>query len=126
MQTYDTKQQLIDEIETTFEKFFKEFTNIDENDLHLSIASVDRTPAEILAYQIGRLCLLMSREQDELAGKEVITPAVGVKRNQMGILYQSFYDTYSKLSLVELLELFKTTKEQFIEWIFSLNEEVIF
>jgi hypothetical protein len=126
MQTYNTKQDLIYEVETTFESFYKEFTDINEKEMHLRSTSVDKTPAEMLAYQIGRLRLLMSWEQDELAGKEVITPAPGMKRNQMGTLYQSFYDTYAHLPFSELLSLFKTTKEQFITRISSLDEQILF
>ncbi|MDR1285263.1 MAG: ClbS/DfsB family four-helix bundle protein [Campylobacteraceae bacterium] len=44
----------------------------------------------------------------------------------MGKLYQKFYDEYEKLSLVELLKKFDESKKQFIKWINSLEEQVLF
>ena len=63
---------------------------------------MDRTPAENLAYQVGRTTLLLKREAGEKRGMDVKTPSEQFKWNQLGGLYQWFTDTYAHLSLAEL------------------------
>jgi hypothetical protein len=126
MKTYETKQDLINEINKTYSVFVAEFVDVDEKNLHLRIKTVDKTPFEMLAYQIGWLELVMSWEKNEMAGKEVIMPAPGIKWNKLGDLYQSFYEKYKELSLSRLLKKFEKTNLAFIEFIAQLDEDVIF
>jgi hypothetical protein len=126
MKTYETKEDLIKEIDKTYLTFVAEFADIDDKKLHLRIKTVDKTPFEMLAYQIGWLELLMSWEKNEIAGKEVIMPAPGIKWNKLGDLYQGFYEKNRELSLSKLLKKFEKTKLTFIEFINGLDEDVIF
>ena len=126
MQTYKTKQDLINEIDKTYSNFVAEFVDVAEKKLHSRIKTVDKTPFEMLAYQIGWLNLVMSWETDEMAGKEVVMPAPGIKWNKMGDLYQRFYEKYADLSLPKLLKKFEKTKCEFIEFIARTDEAVIF
>ncbi len=126
MAQYKTKQELIAAINKSYEAFISEFTDVNPRDIHKKVAEVDRTPSEILAYQIGWLNLILQWEQDELAGKKVETPAPGLKWNELGILYQSFYDKSAKDDLPTLLEKFATAKEKFVTWINSLDEKTLF
>lgn len=82
--------------------------------------------AEILAYQLGWLNLVMKWDRDEKAGETVITPSPDYKWNQLGGLYQSFYHTYATYSLDELRSLFKETEQQWQNWIDSLSDEELF
>ena len=43
--------------------------------------------------------MLLSWEEQEQRGLTVQTPAEGYKWNQLGALYQSFYQTYGQMSL---------------------------
>lgn len=90
MQAYADKYALISEISKTAGLFIKEFNEISEADKDLRLESVDRTPGEILSYQLGWMDLIRSWDHDELEGKKVIMPAPGYKWNQLGGLYQSF------------------------------------
>ena len=126
MKTYETKEDLIKEIDKTYLTFVAEFVDIDDKKLHSRIKTVDKTPFEMLAYQIGWLELLMSWEKNEMAGKEVIMPAPGIKWNKLDDLYQSFYEKNKELSLSKLLKKFEKTKLTFIEFINRLDEDVIF
>lgn len=126
MQTYNSKQELMEAIETSFTRFYNEFINIDPSLIHKKIEAVDKSPYEMIAYQIGWINLVMSWEKEELAGKVVITPTPEYKWNQLGGLYQSFYDEYKNLTLKELLVLFLNSKCKLIDWIDTLSEVELF
>ncbi|MDR0664993.1 MAG: ClbS/DfsB family four-helix bundle protein [Helicobacteraceae bacterium] len=126
MKVYKTKQDLIDEINKTYNLFIAEFAEINNKDIHERVIGIDKTPSEALAYQIGWLNLLLSWEKDELAGKKVETPAPNMKWNEIGKLHRRFYDAYKQLSLSELLKKFDSGKNDFVDWIGSLDEKVLF
>jgi hypothetical protein len=126
MKDYSNKQELIEAIEISYNKFVAEFTDIAEKDLHKRIDGVDKTPAEMLAYQIGWLKLVLSWEKDEMAGKKVVTPKPNIKWNKLGELYQSFYEEYKELTLEKLLKIFEKANKDFVNWIKSLNDKILF
>jgi hypothetical protein len=66
MQEYQSKQALIDEIKKTAELFIKEFDDIAEADKDIRCDEVDRTPQEIIAYQLGWMDLIRGWDNDEL------------------------------------------------------------
>ena len=126
MAGYADKNELIQEIRKTADAFIKEFDEVAEAEKDIRYEEVDRTPQELIAYQLGWMNLLRGWDRDELAGKEVITPAPGYKWNQMGALYQGFYDQYQDKSLEQLKEEFETTVSSFLEWLDGFSEEQIF
>ncbi|MCL2085729.1 ClbS/DfsB family four-helix bundle protein [Candidatus Saccharibacteria bacterium] len=126
MAQYKNKQELIDEINKSYGAFVMEFDNIRPEDIHKRVEGVDRTPSEMIAYQIGWLNHIMQWEKDELAGKKVETPAPGLKWNEMGKLYQQFYDKYAEDNLGTLLMKFAEAKEEFVSWIATLDEKTLF
>ena len=62
MQTYVHKAALITEIELQAKRFCDEFQTIAEADKDLLLESVERTPAQMLAYQIGWMQLIWQWE----------------------------------------------------------------
>ena len=126
MQEYKNGKELIDEINKTYDLFVAEFSDVKNEDIHKRCDSVDKTPSEMIAYQIGWLYHILQYEKDELAGKEVITPAPGLKWNELGKLYQIFYNTYAKDDLKTLLKKFDDAKEELVTWIDSLDEKTLF
>ena len=126
MAGYESKQALIAEIEKTAALYIKEFEGIPETDRDQLMEGVDRTPAQMIAYQLGWLDLIMGWDRDEAEGKQVITPSPGFKRNNLGGLYQSFYERFSTYSLSELQELFKEQVTVFVDWLASFSEEDVF
>lgn len=72
------------------------------------------------------MTLVMKWDWDEKAGLTVITPSPDYKWNQLGGLYQSFYDTYATYSLDELRYLLNETEQQWQNWIDSLSDEEFF
>jgi len=126
MKDYESKKALIAEIEKTANLFINEFLDVEEDDKDKLIDGVDRTPAQMIAYQLGWLDLIMGWDKDELEGKPVVTPCEGYKWNNLGGLYQSFYDRFSSYSLVELQDLFNEKVLAFIQWLDGFTEEDIF
>jgi hypothetical protein len=116
MTEYADKTALAAEILKSAAAFALEFEGIAEGDRDLRLDGVDRTPAEMLAYQLGWLGLIRSWEEDEKKGLPTVLPAPGVKWNQMGVLYQGFYEAYAGCSLAELRARFSATVEHFLAW----------
>lgn len=63
MKTYQSNEELKNEIQKSFEKYISEFDNIPENLKDKSVEEVDRTPAENLSYQVGWTTLLLKWEK---------------------------------------------------------------
>lgn len=126
MQGYESKKHLISEIEKTADLFINEFLDVKEEDKDKLIAGVDRTPAQMIAYQLGWLDLIMKWDKDEAEGRPVVTPCEGYKWNNLGGLYRSFYDKFSSYSLAELQDLFKEKLFVFVQWLDGFTEEDVF
>lgn len=126
MQDYASKEALINEIRKTADIFIKEFDGVAEADKDIRCGDVDRTPQEIIAYQLGWMDLIRGWDKDELDGKEVITPAPGYKWNQMGGLYQGFYDKYQGESISRLSEMFQASVSSLLEWLEGFSEDELF
>lgn len=123
---YTSKRQLQETIHALYGLLDAEFDDIEETHLHLRLPEVDRTPSEIIAYQLGWMHLVMGWEKDEREGKPLQMPAPGYKWNQLGPMYQSFYEKHASYSLGELRALFKEAEEQWQRWIGGLSEEELF
>ena len=70
--------------------------------------------------------MLLSWEEQEQRGLTVQTPAEGYKWNQLGALYQSFYQTYGQMSLESQLIALQDTFRKLLHWIDSLSEDELF
>ena len=126
MKIYKDKEELKSEINKSFEKYISEFDIIPESLKDKRVPEVDRTPAENLAYQVGRTTLLLKWEEDETKGLEVKTPSDNFKWNQLGELYQWFTDTYAHLSIEELKKRLKENIISIYTMIDTLSEEELF
>lgn len=123
---YASKDAFINEIKKTARLFIQEFQDIENADKDVRYPEVDRTPHEIIAYQLGWMGLLRAWDRDESEGKQIVTPAPGYKWNQLGGLYQSFYDKYQDRSLEQLQEYFVESVDSLVEWLQNFSEEEIF
>ncbi len=126
MQEYADKNTLIAEIKKTAELFISEFNDIAETNKSIRYEAVDRTPQEIIAYQLGWIGLIRGWDKDEAEGKDVTTPAPGYKWNQLGGLYQSFYEKYQDNSLAELREMFVSSVDSLTVWLENFNDDELF
>lgn len=126
MQRYADKETFINEIKKTAGLFIKEFDDVSETDKCLLLEGVDRTPQEILAYQLGWMELLRGWDRDELAGKHVITPTSNYKWNQLGELYKYFYCKYNDYSLSDLKKMYSGAVNDFVLWIQNFEDDKLF
>lgn len=126
MREYESKEDLILEISNKAKLFIKEFDDIKENDKNKLIDEVDRTPSQMIAYQLGWMNLLLNWEKEEQEGKTVITPTPEYKWNKLGSLYDSFYKQYENYTLKELESMFINLENQIIELINSYTDEELF
>ncbi|BCJ95827.1 hypothetical protein acsn021_33960 [Anaerocolumna cellulosilytica] len=126
MREYTNKNEMILEIRKTADLFEREFDVILETEKDIRVDDVDKTPQEMIAYQLGWLNLITGWEEDEKAGREVITPAPGFKWNELGALYQSFYEKYKEYSLLEMRNEFKRNVEELISWLEQVEDKAFF
>ncbi len=126
MKEYESKVALIDEIKRTSKLFIEEFNDIKEEDIHKIIDGLDRSPSQMISYQLGWINLIQFWESQEKLGKTVITPSPKYKWNKLGELYNEFYKEYEDYSLEELINLFKKDLDSLISWIESLSDGELF
>ena len=65
MKSYASGEELIAEVRKRAELFIDEFDDVPASGLHALKDGVDRTPAQMLAYQLGWMDLLLGWERDE-------------------------------------------------------------
>ena len=126
MRSYESKEELKNEIKKTFEKYISEFDNIPEELKDKRLEEFDRTPAENLAYQVGWTTLVLKWEEDEKKGIDVKTPSDKFKWNQLGELYQWFTENYAHKSLYELKEQLSENVKKIYLMIDELTDEELF
>lgn len=83
-------------------------------------------PSENLSYQLGWLSLLLDWEEKEKVGIEVQTPAEGYKWDNLGGLYQSFYEMYGEETLAEQIQQLNKKVFELCVWIETLNDKELF
>ena len=123
---YKNREELILEISNRAKLFIKEFDDIDEKDKDKLIDGIDRTPSQMISYQLGWMNLLLDWEKQEQQGHTVITPAKNYKWNNLGGLYESFYNEYDKYTLEELSDMFIKKEQQIVELINSYTDVELF
>ena len=126
MRNYPNKQALLDAVQTALDKYLAEFADIPESARNIRAADGGKTPSEHLSYQLGWVSSLLDWERREQAGEEVHTPAEGFKWNNLGGLYQRFYQVYSVYTLAEQQAMLRGKTAELCAWIKSLSEDELF
>ncbi|MGE6617765.1 ClbS/DfsB family four-helix bundle protein [Bacillus mycoides] len=126
MKQYSNAEELIESIDKAYKKFIEEFKVIPEELRDKHISQVDKSPSEILSYQLGWINLLLSWEKDEQCGLDVQTPTPDYKWNNLGKLYQSFYEQYGVLTLKQQEEELTKLVRKLVDWINDLSEKELF
>lgn len=126
MREYKNKKELVSEIQLRYKKYIAEFDEIPEELKHTKIEEVDKTPFQNLSYQLGWVSLLLEWEAKENLGVEVKTPAEGYKWNNLGGLYQSFYENYGNTTLAEQIQLLNKKVNELCNWIDTLSDKELF
>lgn len=123
---YQNRTELIFEISKRAKLFIEEFNDIEEKDKYKLIDGVDRTPAQMIAYQLGWMNLIFDWEKQEQQGHIVITPTPDYKWNNLGGLYEGFYEKYKGYTLKELCTMFIKAEQQIVELINGYTDVELF
>ena len=126
MAVYKNREELISEISKRAELFISEFDDVDEQDKDKLVEGVDKTPSQMIIYQLGWMNLIIAWENKEQQGQEVITPSPNYKWNNLGGLYEEFYREYEGYSLEELIISFVETKDKIIELVDTYTDTQLF
>ena len=126
MQEYLNKKELINEINKRANLFINEFKEIKDENKDTLVEGVDRSPAQMIAYQLGWMKLVLSWEEKEKKGGKAVTPKEGYKWNKLGDLYKSFYEEYKDCSMGKLITEFNISVEKIIDLVESYTEKELF
>lgn len=86
---YKSREELVNEISNSAKLFINEFSDIQEVDKDKLIDGVDRSPAQMVACQLGWFSLILDWENQEQKGITVKTPHIDYKwNNQYGRIIQ--------------------------------------
>ena len=66
MQGYSSKKELIDEINKRAVLFINEFSEITDENKDTFVKEVDRSPAQMIAYQLGWMNLIFLWEEKKM------------------------------------------------------------
>ena len=80
MQGYSSKKELIDEINKRAVLFINEFSEITDENKDTFVKEVDRSPAQMIAYQLGWMNLILLWEEKNKNDETVITPSENYKK----------------------------------------------
>ena len=97
MQSYNSKEELIDEIIKRKELFINEFESIKENEKDIIIDEIDRTPAQMISYQLGWMNLILFWEDENKKGIDVKTPSKDYKWNNLGDYMKIFINSMKNI-----------------------------
>lgn len=126
MQGYSSKKELIDEINKRAVLFINEFSEITDENKDTFVKEVDRSPAQMIAYQLGWMNLILLWEEKNKNNETVITPSENYKWNNLSGLYQSFYKKYENYSIKKLIAEFNITVKKITDLIEIYTEEELF
>ncbi|SQI44168.1 Uncharacterized conserved protein [Leminorella richardii] len=126
MKQYADGKALIEQIQSCYQRFIAEFDDVANEVSDLRVEGVDKTPREMLSYQLGWITSLLNWESEEQAGRVAAVPSADFKWNQLGALYQLFYLQYGSLTLNEQKECLNQQVSALTDWLETLSDDVLF
>ena len=80
MQEYSSKKELIDEINKRAVLFINEFSEITDENKDTFVDEVDKSPVQMITYQLGWMNLILLWEEKNKHDETVITPSENYKK----------------------------------------------
>ena len=80
MQEYSSKKELIDEINKRAVLFINEFSEITDENKNTFVDEVDKSPVQMITYQLGWMNLILLWEEKNKHDETVITPSENYKK----------------------------------------------
>ncbi|MDO4795233.1 MAG: ClbS/DfsB family four-helix bundle protein [Brachymonas sp.] len=123
---YADKAAFLAELGKRADLFIAEFDAVAEADKDSLRPTADRTPAQMLAYQLGWMKLVLAWDAEEAAGRQPVMPAPGFKWNALGPLYQHFYAAHAHWTLAQMRAEFAALLARYQAWIGGLTQAQLF
>ena len=123
---YSNKLELVEAIKNNADLFIKEYSDIEESSINIVVDEIGYTPFQMLSFCIGWMDLVLSWEDEEQKGIQETSLATEWKWNDLGWLYQSFYNKYNNYSLNELINTFNQKVKSIIDLVNNLSVEELF
>lgn len=125
------KQQLLDAINTNYEKLLNVIRLVPThwvNDCTLEghAKGTQMSAANLVAYLVGWNKLVLKWLDTDAAGKTIDFPETGFKWNQLGQLAQKFYGDYEGIAFEQLLDRLDTAKQQIVSIIQSRDNAELY
>lgn len=126
MQVYKNSEELIDQIKESYHKFIDEYEGISDDVADEKIDQVDKTPREMLSYQVGWINMILSWEKAEAGGAKITTPTPGYKWDQMRQLYHDFNIKYGSDGIANEEAELGSVVAELIAWIDNMSHDELF
>lgn len=126
MQGYKNTKDLVEHLKSSYQKFIAEYDGISDSVADNRIAQVDKTPREMLSYQVGWINMILSWEKTEESGQEITTPTPGYKWDQMRQLYDDFNVKYGSAGLQQEEKELENLVRELIDWVDNMPEDKLF
>lgn len=120
-----SKAEFLARFEQAAERLLTELAAVPDACWHAPVLDNGRSPADLLAYQIGWGRLLLAWEAEETAGRQPAMPAPGFKWNQLGALAQHFYQAAAGVSRPALMAEFAALRRSLGEWLQGMDESTL-
>lgn len=117
---------MIETIKNDASLFIQEYSDVEETSMNKIDKEIEFSPFQMVAFCIGGMDLVLSWEDEEQKGIQETLLATEWKWNDLGWLYQSFYDKYDNYSLNKLINIFNTQVDKIIDLISNLADEDLF
>lgn len=127
----NSKLELLDAINTSFEKLMSDLERVPpEKSREVSMEGhakgTKMSPADLVAYLVGWNELVLKWLEQDDHGRSVDFPETGFKWNELGLLAQKFYSDYDTMEWPDLLRRLTTAKAKLIETVSSRSNEELY
>jgi len=126
MQVYKNSAELIDKIRNSYHQFIDQYEGITDDVADERIEQVEKTPREMLSYQVGWINMILSWEKTEEGGQDITTPTPGYKWDQIRQLYDDFNVKYGSQGLDNEKEELGRVVEELVDWIEHMSHDELF
>ena len=125
------KSELITAIEIAFTKLHKDYLDIPEALTRVmaiegNVKNTKISICDTLAYLIGWGKLILKWVELKSQNQPVNFPETGYNWNQLGLLAQSFQQTYRQVNFNQLLTLFENTNKEILSLINQLDDKILY
>ena len=124
-------EELLDAIETNFERLAKELRTVpeelaNESSLEGHAKGTMMSVHNLVSYLLGWNNLVLKWIEKDSEGELIDFPETGFKWNQLGALAQKFYVDYEAVPLGRLLKDLESAEQKIVDFISDQSDEILY